>query len=335
MGIQTAAVLYPVNTTTVDTGVGIDIRLLDSAEAGANDDTQTVTATHTQDNQVRVFDPGSTNNTNRLGAEFQAEGWALRLADDMTPADDANCNAVLKAGTLTVNVQVAINQSGGTYASGTYAPFWGTSLWRVNLAADTATLISNASAGSASWTVGGIFADLGTFKNVAITHAIAADVEFQPGEVLYLQCAVGTVTIPNPTVGTATWTYTLRVDNANTNITFAAGQGIRTLCPIGGTSAGVAAASGVPVVVLPQAGSASGAATVSGALQAEANMDGTSAGVATASGDSQADANMGGISAGAAAASADLAAVIGTVGTVNIGDDGETIVRRVIVYDKV
>jgi hypothetical protein len=236
MGLQRAAVLYPVNTATVDTGTGIDIRLLDTVEAGADDDTQTVTATHTQDNVERTFDPATAAgavvaDTNAL----QKKGWALRLAEDCTPDDDANCNAFLVPANHVVNLQVAVDQAGGTYASGTYAPLWKAALYRYNPATDTGVVVASTGNNSLSWNVTPVTGDLGAFKNIALTFNAAAQfpngVELQQGEILLLQLGVRTQTIPNPTLGTATFTYTLRVDNANTNITFASsGGGIAQLC---------------------------------------------------------------------------------------------------------
>lgn len=232
MGIQRAAVLYPVNSTTVDTGAGIDIRLLDSAEAGADDDTQTATATHTQDSQSRTFDPGSATSANEGPGTLRNRGWALRLSEDMTPGDDTNCDAALTAGSLTVNITMAVNQAGGTYVSGTYTPLLNACLFRVNLASNTGTFIANGLSSALSWNLTPVTGDLGTFKTAALAVDIPALVQFSAGEVLLLQFGIGTATIPNPTLGTATFTYTLRVDHANTNITFAAGQGIRQACAL-------------------------------------------------------------------------------------------------------
>lgn len=321
MGIQTAAVLYPVNTTTVDTGTGIDVRLLDSAQAGADDDTQTCTATHTQDNQVRAWDPANASSANRDPTNtLLKQGWATRLTEDMTPADDTNCNACLTAGTLTVNLQVAVNQAGGTYTGGTYTPAFVAGLWRYNPSTDTGTLIANGFVFGPSWNYTPVTGDLGTFKAAAVPVAVTSLTEFQAGEVLLVQLGVAVVTIPNPSVGTATWTYTLRVDNVDTNITFAAGQGIRTLCPVDGTVAGSAEALGVSVKVLPTVGIDSSIATVLGVLQADANMVGISSGSATVSGVLQSIAQMAGISGGVATASGVLGAILGTVGTCNIGE---------------
>lgn len=248
MGIQTAAVLYPVNTTTVDSGGAIDIRLLDSAQAGADDDTQTATATHTQDNVDRTFDPATAGVTASADVNtLQKLGWALRLSEDMTPPDDTNCNAFLRTGNLVVNVTVTITQAGGTYTTGTYAPLWKASLWRYNPATDTATIIGFSANNTPSWNIAPVGGDLGTFKTIAITFNSAAQfpngAEFAAGEILLLQLGVKTQTIPNPTVGTATWTYTLRVDHTNTNITFVAEQGIRQICTLALDATGIGTAS--------------------------------------------------------------------------------------------
>lgn len=323
MGIQTAAILYPVNTTGVDDGGGSgDINLLDSAEAGANDDTQTVTATHTQDGVERTFDPATAGVTtvNEVGAGTLQFGWGLRLTEDMTPTDDTNCNAALTPGTLTINLEAAINQSGGTYTTGNYGPTWKAALWRYNPSTDAATLIESvASVSTPTWDYTPATGDLGTFKAVVLTIAVDPLVEFSAGEILVLELGLNTGTIPNPTLGTATWTYTLRVDNSGTNITFAASQGIRTLANIAGSSDGVGEALGVPVVVLPTVGTDTAAATVLGILQADANMAGTSAGTVSVLGLLQADAQMTGTSDGVADALGALGAVLGTVGTVDIG----------------
>ncbi len=239
MGIQRATVLFPVNTTTVDTGGGIDIRLLDSAEAGANDDTQTVQWTHLQDSNGRVFDPATAAVTlaKNVGTT-PTTGWALRLAEDMTPADDANCNAILPAGTLTVSMNVALNQSGGTYVTGSYGPDFKAALWRYNPSTNTGTSLGvNGTAGT-TWDYTPVTGDLGTFKVVTFNYNIASLVEFAAGEILLLELGLNTSTVPNPTLGTATWVATLRVDNADTKITWAAGQSIKQACVLSLTTNG-------------------------------------------------------------------------------------------------
>jgi hypothetical protein len=299
MGLQTAAVLYPVNSTTLYSDTGIDIRLLDSAEAGATDVTQTVFATHTQDNQGRVFDPGSSNNTNRSILTLQEEGWALRLTDDMTPSDDTNCNAYLPAGTLTLNLRVTITQSGGTYSGGSYAPNWAVALWRYNPSSHTSTGILLGTSNTTSWTLG-IGNDLGTYKIVSISAPLASPVEFQPGEILLMEVGVGMSTIPNPTLGTATFTYIYSVDDPNSNITWASGQSIHQVCYIGATSSGSGASSGVIGTILGTTGDSDGVGASQGVLGATAGMVGDAAGTSTASGELSAIAAFAGVSSGEA-----------------------------------
>lgn len=340
MGIQTAAVLYPRNSTVVDTPpAGGDIRFLSDTEPGANDDTQTVQWTHTQDNVGRTFDPatGGVTTVDGVGSVPLRFGYGLRKVEDLTPPDDTNCDAALTTGTLTVNIQVALNQSGGTYAGGNYTPSWRAAIWRYNPSTDVELLIEGVVTddGSVTWDYTPVTGDLGTFKNIAMPITVDPIFSFTgANNIFVLELGLNTGTVPNPTLGTATWTATLRVDNANTNITFAAGQGIRILCEIAGTSAGVAEASGVPVVVLPQVGTASGVATVSGAMQADANMDGTSEGVGAASGALQAIGQMSGSAGGVAVVTGGQVVIIPTVGTVDIGGGGaSTIVKPIYIFD--
>lgn len=308
MSIETADILFPVNTTTVDTGAGVDVRRL-SDTAGANDVTQTATATHTQDNVERTLDPATAGvtNTNNAGTTMFKMGWALRLSEDMTPDDDTNCNAVLTDGTINVLLDVTINQSGGTYASGSYGPTWRASLWRYNPSTDTGTLIAVGSVATPTWTIGGVGVDLGTFKTATVSINVPANVEFQPGEILLLQVGLNTGTIPNPTLGTGTWTYTLRLGSV-TKVDFVAGQGVRQVCYTEGASVGAGAGSGVPVVVLPSIGAVAVVAAASGAVQAEANMAGSSTGIGSASGATTATAHMAGLCAGIGVAGGALVA---------------------------
>lgn len=266
MGIQRANVLYPVNTTTVDTGAGIDIRLLDSAQAAATDETQTATATHTQDNQQRTFDPATAGVTANVGAHVTAgKGYALRLSEDMTPDDDTNCNAYLLGGEPTVNLLVRLNQAGGTYSAGTYAPVWLAALWSWNPSTNVGTLLKWGTSNSASWNIAPIGGDLGTLKSVAIPLAVggANPYEFPAGEIALLQIGVGMGTIPNPTLGTATWTYSLLVDDVNTNLTWGSGKGIRQACILSSNNVGNGTVARVVDVGLLRSATGKGALTES------------------------------------------------------------------------
>lgn len=335
MPLQTADPLYPVNTTTVDTGAGIDIRLLDSAQAGATDSSQSVRFTHTQDGQERTFDPGNalvTTETDPL--TFQGEGWALRLTEDMTPIDDTNCNAVLPAQNVTINVRALLSMNGGTNVGGNTVITFRASLWRYDTVANTGVVIDTASQ-SQTWDTSTLGAENNTRKNTAISMTSVPQTEFLANEVLLLQIGCEGTTLPNASIGTTNFDVTLDVDDANTNLNLAAGRTLIQVCYIQGTADGVATASGVPVVVVPTIGTVAGLSTVSGLLQAEAHMIGTSAGIGTASGALQADAEMTGISAGIATVNGVPAVIVPTTGTVEIGaaGGGVTIKKPVYIFD--
>lgn len=322
MAIQTASPLYPVNSTVVDSDTGIDIRLLDSAEAGA-DANQSVNFTHAQDNVNRTFDPANTGVTAVADSNaFQGEGWALRLTEDMTPNDDTNCDVVLTPGTVAVSLRVNLDQTGGTYAAGTYGPTFKAALFKYDPATNTGTLIASGSTGGITWTLGGVGDDLGTAKTATFNISVPSNVEFAQGEILLLQIGLNTGTVPNPTLGTATFTCTLSADNTNTKITWGAGQALAALCFITGSVAGLATASGIAAPVFPTAGTAAGAATVSGGLEADKETSGTGAGVATALGSLEAEKETTGTAAGIATAEGTPAVVVPTTGTVNVSEGG-------------
>lgn len=239
MAIQYADVLFPVNSTTVDTAAGIDIRLLSVAQAGATDSTQSVRFLHTNDGVERTFDPATALVTAIADAGFfQGEGWALRLAEDHTPVDDTNCNSVLKAGTLVVQVRCLMNMNGGTLNTGADPTnfTFRAALYRYNTSSNTGTFIANGSQLQA-WVTTTLGSDNNTRKNIAISVVVASDVEFLANEVLLLQLGVLSGTLPNPASGTTNFDVTLDVDDAATFLDFAGAppqditdQGIRQTC---------------------------------------------------------------------------------------------------------
>lgn len=309
MALSTANPLYPVNSTVLYT-TGRDVRLLSSAEAGATS-TQTCTATHTQDNVNRTWDPATAGVTVAQNPGLFAPngfGWALRLSEDMTPTDDTNCNATLSPGTISVSMNVAVSQSGGTYLSGTVTPLLAAAIFRYNPSTNAATLITFGNSNATSWTVAGLGADMGTFKTVTFTMPLAAAVEFQPGEILYLQMGFNTGALPNPTVGTGTFTFTLNVDHPDTNLTFAAGQGIHQVCAFEGAATGSGDATGSAAKLLGTSGSAAGSSTLDGVLGATAGQTGSAVGTAAVAGALSATAEQTGSAAGAAAVAGSLGA---------------------------
>lgn len=284
MPLNTADILYPLNSTTVDTAAGIDVRLLSEAQAGATDSSQSVQFTHTQDGAERTFDPANALVTVVANASaFQGEGWALRLAQDMTPVDDVNYNAALNSGTLAVNVRALLNASGGTNLGGVNTILFRASLWRYDTVANTGVLIASGSQ-SQTWDTSTVGAENNTRKNTAISINVANTVEFFANEVLFLQIGCQATTLVDATLGTTNYDITLDVDDASTNIDFALNQYISQLGFLFGTSAGSASVAGSGAPVLPTSGSSAGSATVSGTLIAFKLGTGSSVASATATG---------------------------------------------------
>lgn len=323
MAIETAATLYPDNATTVDTGAGIDVRRL-NATAPAQNDSQSVVFTHTNDNVERTFDPANTGiSANNNASTLQRLGYALQLIPDMTPTDDINCDAFLVAQSVTVNINSAANASGGTYVAGTYTPTMRASLWQYNPATDAGALIATGTDTSQSWTVGAL-GNLGTFLVSPVSLTIPAT-QFSQGSVLLLQIGLNTGTVPNPTLGTANWTHTLRL--GPTSLVFAV-KGVRTLCPTVGTSTGSGTAFANAAQIKPTIGTATGTGAAIAVAGATKGTTGTAAGSGQALGQLAAVKGTVGTAAGAGQAVANLAVVKGTVGTINVSEGGGTVVHR-------
>lgn len=229
MAINYSATLYPRNDTTVDTGTGIDIRLLGST-AGSTDTTQSVTWTNAQDNIERTFDPATAagaTNTNNAGTTLFKMGYALRLSEDMTPGDDTNCDSILTAGTLSVNLETTITSAGGTLPSTADATITHrASLWQYKPSTDTGTLIA-AGSQATTWTN----AERGTYKTTTVSVVVGSVVTFAAGEVLLLQVGANSGTLGNPALGTQTYTFTFRLGSV-TRIDWATNQGIRQVCTL-------------------------------------------------------------------------------------------------------
>lgn len=335
MAVNQALTFFPVNTTTVDTGAGIDVRYLATA-TGSADSTQTASFSHTNDNVERTFDPATSGvtNTNNANTTMFKLGWALGLAADMTPTDDTHADAFIPAQTVTVGVVVNCSQTGGTYTSGTVAPTFRASLWTYNPATDTGTLIAAGTTTGITWDLTPVTGDIGTAKNASITISAPATVfgavKGTAAEVFYLQVGFNTGTVPNPTLGTAAYTMTMTVGTANTNVVLA--SGLAELFYGTGSSSGVATPSGSTSLVIPTDGSSSGIAAASGFLIAFGLTTGMSSGVATASGAFGAVGETLGTSSGVATVTGSTAMVAPTVGTVTIGagGGGTTIIKKPI-----
>lgn len=332
MAIQTASVLYLSNSTTVDSGTGIDIRLLADTFDGTGEYTTSVRFTHTQDNVNRTFDPATSLVTTVADPHsFQGEGWALRLTDDMTPVDDTNCNAVLTAGTITARVEARCNMNGGTNLGGTTNFTFKVSLWKYDPVANTGTVIATGSQGN-SWNTAAL-GDNNTYKVTNVSIVISDTVEFAQGEILLYQVGVQSGTLPNASVGTTNFDVNLSIGLENHNrLNFDTGQGIAQVCFMTGASSGLAAASGAAVPVYPTTGSSAGIATVAGSLEAEKETTGTSSGTATTGGVFVAVKEVIGSSAGVATVSGVPSIVVPTTGTVTVseGGGGTTVIENYV-----
>lgn len=316
MGMQTASTLYPRNDTTVDTGTGIDIRLLGSS-AGATDETTSVRWTHTQDNTERVFDPATALVTTVANADtFQGEGWALRLTDDMTPSDDTNCNAALTPGALSVSLDARLNMNGGTNLGGPSLMTFRTSLWRYNPATNTGTLIATGT-GSETWTTSALGGENNIYKTVTSTVVVSSLVEFAQGEILLLQVGCLGGTFSNAVLGTTNFDLNLRLASV-TRAEYAAGQKLTSLCAFTGAATGTGDAAGQASRVLGTQGTATGIGDAAGAMSARADATGTATGASDATGLASSVAGTTGSASGAGAATG----VMGATGSMTGASTG-------------
>jgi hypothetical protein len=275
-----------------------------------------------------VFDEVRLSNSARYTASYTVDSnpW---VTDANTMAlyhmDKVTCRAALAAGAHAITFMAALNQTGGTYVTGSYGPNFHVSLWRYNLMTNTATRIESttgsggvATNGAAvTWNYTPATGDLGTFKLISITFTTAEQILFEPGETLLLEPGLNTATVPNPTLGTATWTCTLRVDNVDTKITLA--DTIAELCGMTGEIIAFSDAAGLASRVLPANGQASGAASVDGKLLAIHGMRGESAGAALVDGKFGVVAGMIGESDAEATVAGQAALVNGARGEATVG----------------
>lgn len=169
MSIERALTLYPRNAVTVDTGASVDVRNLDDVQGGTADATQTCTATHTQDNALRTFDPATAAGATVADAwTLQRKGWALPTAD-LTPTDDTNCNAILKAGTATVTFDATLSTVLGTGdTTNSQDTFFQASLWAYDPTTDVGVRIAVGGASGVTWNPQPIGGDNGVTKTITI-----------------------------------------------------------------------------------------------------------------------------------------------------------------------
>lgn len=238
MAVERAATLYLRNDTTVDTGTGINIRLLDDVNGGTDDVTQTITAANTEDSVLKTFEPGVTGVTAVADPDtLQKKGWALRLAEDMTPGDDTNCGVFTPAQTFTVNLDVSLAWTGAIVANPT--PIFKVAVVRYNPSTDNGTVWAQGSQ-SQAWQA---LTENGTFKTVAVSVTRGSNLSYAQGETLLLQVGVNTGTLPNQLPSGGTYTFTLRINNATTRIAWAADGHPHVFCTLSGSTVGAGESS--------------------------------------------------------------------------------------------
>lgn len=335
MALETSDVLYLSNATTVDSAAGIDIRLL-TATGGASNEAQSVriaVGTGGNNGQERTFDPASTLVTASANAtSFQGEGYALRLTEDMTPADDTNCNAMLNSGTLAVMMRVRLNATGGTNLGGANTITMRASLWRYNPTTDTGVSIASGSA-TQTWNTSALGAENNTLKNTTVNINVSSNVEFQQGEILLLQVGIQGTTLVAPTLNTTNYDLSLEIGaTTSTNIDFATDQYISQVCFLTGSASGSGTATGAGVPVYPTTGTATGSGTATGVLEADKETTGTATGVGTATGAFGAVKLGTGTATGVGTVTGATSIVKPTVGTVNVNEGGTEIVETPAAY---
>jgi hypothetical protein len=203
--VDKSLVWYLRNDETVDTGTGIDVRVMRDSSSTA-DSSQTWTSTNSQQGQFRVFDPatlGSNTNTDPFNV-FTGRGWAIRPADSLP--DDPRCKLLVPAQMYRVNAVMALEWSGSPVGDITIQ--CRVALCRYNPTTNTGSIIA-ASAGSfPSWNALGS-PESGTQQSVAPQISVPTTV-LERDEVLMLQVGVRLTTTPGPLLG-GTVTYTGRL----------------------------------------------------------------------------------------------------------------------------
>lgn len=315
MAVTTATTLYLRNDTTVDTGTGVDVRVL-SSTAGSTDETTSIRWAHTQENTERTFDPATAlaTNTNNAGTTLFKMGWALRLSEDMTPTDDTNCNAMLQAGSVSVPLDLRINMNGGTNLGGTNLFTIRASLWRYNPSTDAGTLIAAGSV-QGSWQTGGL-GENNQYKTYAVPITVAAPVEFSQGEILLLQVGCASQALSDPTLGSTNFDMTLRLASISL-VSMTSGMHLTTLGAFTGSSAGVATVSGSASPVLNTIGTSTGTGSAAAVGASRADTVGASAGVSSTDGVMSSVAGTIGNSAGVSSVSGVLNGIGSMQGTVD------------------
>lgn len=233
MALQRALVLFPINSITVDTGAGIDVRALSDSEGGATDSTQSVRNTVQASSSERRFDPATANDATVLNVTttHDDKGWAVPLSSgvigDMATVDPV-CVPGLVPQTVTVvwTGELTGTGTGGVGANDVFTPR--ASLWRYNESTNVGTLIA-AGSGTAI-TQSALVAYGPTAYSASVTITIGSAVGFSSQDLMLLiggnlACGAGLLG------GARTFTVSLDVDVSTTKMTFGT-QGLYQACLI-------------------------------------------------------------------------------------------------------
>lgn len=232
MALQRATRLYLTNTTTVDSGSGIDIRAL-SATEGTDDNAQSIRNNTQGSSSERTFDPATDEVLTVANATaIQGEGWAVPLAD--MSDGDARCTTRLPAGegALRLVGGATGTGSGGVGANDVWTPRM--SLWKWNTSTNTGTLIVSAS--GTALTLSALLAYGPTAFDQTIDFTVPLTT-FAANEVLFVQaggllaCGAGLLG------GARTFRIYLGVDNVSCYIDFYGAGGLRQRCDLAPTGA--------------------------------------------------------------------------------------------------
>lgn len=225
MALQRAATLYPINSTTVDTGAGIDVRALSDTEPGATDSNQNIDNASQGTNIERTVDPATNNPSLVNNAATTAAKIGYAIPTTGMDTGESRCSAILKAQTVTVAFHGAASGTGTGTGNDVLTPR--ASLWKYNPSTDTQTLIAGASGSAISKSAAFAYSDSTYDASVAIT--VASDVVFASGEVLMVQFG-GNVACSAGFLGSARQTvWAVHVDLNTTSVTFGT-SGLRQSC---------------------------------------------------------------------------------------------------------
>lgn len=261
MTILRNTTLYPINSTTVDTGTGIDVRALSSTEPGATDSTQSVRNSTQGSNVERCFDPANASVTTTTNAATTLSKLGYGVPDASMTDGDSNCTTTLNAQSVTVNWTGTASGTGtgNVGANDVFTPR--ASLWKYNTSSNTGTLIVGGS--GTAITISALIAYTGTAYTAAVTLSVPATT-FSANEILYLQMGGNVACGAGLLGGARTTTWVLSVDVSTTKLSMA--QGLVKACTSSADTTGKGTATRVIAPALTRSATGTGTTTYTKAV---------------------------------------------------------------------